>query len=200
MFAANTKRDSFQIGPRESRVERFSSLSAYASHLFRGVVAACVLMLSACATLSPAAEDQLGKPAPAGRLMMLSGEDISLQADDGKEKVILFWATWCPYSKSAIERYEALARKYRRRTDVHFYAVSLDRNQDIGILESRIQEQDLKTVQHVFSGNDIEDEAFLSLHGTTIPYAVVIDRNGVVQFLDIGVSGLESYLDDTLGD
>jgi len=89
------------------------------------------------------------------------------------------------------------SRKYRRRTDVSFYAVSLDRNQDIGILESRIQEQDLKTVQHVFSGNDIEDEAFLSLHGTTIPYAVVIDRNGVVQFLDIGVSGLESYLDDT---
>lgn len=130
--------------------------------------------------------------------MLLSGDDVAMRSDDGTTKVILFWATWCRYSKSAIEDFEALAREYRERRNVNFYAVSLDRNEDISILESRIREQDLSTVQHVFSGNDIQDEAFISVRGATIPYAVVIGPDGRVKFLGMGVSGLEGYLHDTL--
>ncbi len=136
----------------------------------------------------------VGNQVPTGRLMLLSGDDIAIRPDDGKMRVLLFWATWCPYSKDAIEDFEALARKYSSRSDVAFYAVSIDRNEDYQVLESRIQEQDLRTVQHVFSGNDVQDEAFIALYGTTIPYAVVVDRSGVVRFVDVGVSGLDSYL------
>jgi hypothetical protein len=45
----------------------------------------------------------------------------------------------------------------------------------------------------------VQDEAFLALHGNTIPYAVVVDGDGVVRFVDIGVSGLSSYLRRTIG-
>lgn len=157
-----------------------------------------LLLASGCAAASPAAQALVGQQVPSARLMMLSGEDVAIRPDDGRKKVLLFWATWCPYSKSAIEDFEDLARQYRSRSDVAFYAVSIDRNQDLDILESRIREQNLHTVQHVFSGNDIQDEAFIALYGNTIPYAVVIDGDGVVRFVDIGVSGLESYLSNTL--
>lgn len=157
------------------------------------------LIGSGCAAVSPAAEAMVGKEAPTGRLMMLSGDDVAIRPDDGGMKVLLFWATWCPYSKDAIADFEELARRYQSRRDVAFYAVSIDRNDELDILESRINEQNLRTVQHVFSGNDVQDEAFLALHGNTIPYAVVIDGEGIVRFVDIGVSGLSSYLRRTLG-
>lgn len=73
---------------------------------------------------------------------------------------MLFWATWCPYSRGAIEDFEELAREYANRRDLSFYAVSVDNNQDIAELLGRISEQDLRVVQHVFSGNDIQDEVF----------------------------------------
>ena len=152
-----------------------------------------------CASVSSRAEALVGKQTPDGRLMMLSGDDVALRPDDGRMKALLFWATWCPYSKSAIEQFEALARKYSSRDDVAFYAVSIDLNAEMDILEARIREQDLQTVNHVFSGNDIQDEAFLALEGNTIPYAVVISSDGVVRFVGIGAAGLSSYLDDALG-
>lgn len=154
---------------------------------------------SGCAAVSPAAEAMVGQEAPTGRLMLLSGDDVAIRPDDGRMKVMLFWATWCPYSKDAIADFEELARRYQARRDVAFYAVSIDRNDELYILEERIQEQNLRTVQHVFSGNDVQDEAFLALHGNTIPYAVVVDGDGVVRFVDIGVSGLSSYLRRTIG-
>lgn len=166
--------------------------------LLRVSLAAFLLCSTGCLSISSSAKELINQPVPEARLMMLSGEDVAIRPDDGKMKVLLFWATWCPYSKAAIEEFEALAREYSSRSDVVFYAVSIDRNEEISILESRIQEQDLRTVQHVFSGNDIQDEAFLSLRGTTIPYAVVIDREGTVRFLDIGVSGLDGYLSEAL--
>lgn len=164
---------------------------------FLGLVAACAFS-SGCSAISPAAEAMVGKAVPSARLMMLSGEDVAIRADDGRMKVLLFWATWCPYSRDAIFDFEELARSYRSRTDVIFYAVSIDRNEDLEILESRIREQDLRTVQHVFSGNDVQDEAFIALYGNTVPYAVAVDRRGTVRFADIGVSGLSAYLSDTL--
>ncbi len=164
--------------------------------IMRGILPFVLLlsMLSGCASVSTNALELIGQPAPEARLMMLEGGDIAIRAKDGRTKVLLFWATWCPYSRGAIEDFEELAREYANRRDLSFYAVSVDNNQDIAELLGRISEQDLRVVQHVFSGNDIQDEVFLSLRGKTIPYAAVIDKSGFVRFLDIGVSGLDDYL------
>ena len=160
--------------------------------IMRGILPFVLLlsMLSGCASVSTNALELIGHPAPEARLMMLEGGDIAIRAKDGRTKVLLFWATWCPYSRGAIEDFEELAN----RSDISFYAVSVDNNQDIAELLGRISEQDLRVVQHVFSGNDIQDEVFLSLRGKTIPYAAVVDKSGVVRFLGIGVSGLDDYL------
>ncbi len=152
-----------------------------------------------CSPLSEAARDLLGKPVPDGRLMLMSGEDLALRGRNGVNMAILFWATWCPHSQGAIADYEALAQHYGRRGGLEFYAVSLDRNEDFDQLKERIQAQKLGSLIHVFSGNESQDEAFLSLRGKHLPYAVFVDNQGIVRYVGIGLGGLEDFISERYG-
>jgi hypothetical protein len=71
-----------------------------------------------------------------------------------------------------IAQFEDLARTYAPRGDTDFFAVNLDRNEDLHVVRGRINDQDLSTVVHVFSGNDVQDEAFLALKGDQVPYCI----------------------------
>lgn len=165
---------------------------------FARLLTFCILIftqvLTGCATLSDRAKSLVGAPAPESRLMLLSGEHIALRSLAGKNVALLFWATWCPHSRVGIAEFEELARKYKDRSDTEFYAVSVDANDAYEELQNRIRIQDLRSMTHVFSGNDTQDEAFLAFHGERLPYAVFIDANGVVKLADLGVSGLAAYL------
>lgn len=158
-----------------------------------------LLVFIGCSSVSDAARQLVGRPVPDGRLMLLRGEDIALQGKRDTNIAILFWATWCPHSRGEIERFEELARKYQFRRDLEFYAVSIDQNSDLTSLKERIESQNLKAVTHVFSGNDVQDEAFLSLRGNSIPYAVFIDSRGIVRLVDIGAASLEDLLSSRFG-
>lgn len=165
------------------------------------VVALCVAILCAaglcagCTSLSPEALSLVGRPVPDGRLMLLSGEDRALSEGQGRNRAILFWATWCSHSRSVISQFEDLARTYASRGDTEFFAVSIDRNEDLDALLGRIKVQDLTTVTHVFSGNDVQDEAFLALKGDHVPYSVFLDERSTVRYVGLGVGGLEEYLE-----
>jgi thiol-disulfide isomerase/thioredoxin len=154
-------------------------------------------MLSAllgCAIVSSQTEDFVDRPAPSARLMLLDGTQIPLIPDPGRTAVVLFWATWCPRSRYIVEDFEQLAREFTSRADLDFFAVSIDKNEDFEVLKSRIREQDLKTVQHCFSGNDIEDEAFYSFKGHTIPFVVVIDSKGIVRVVTPHIGEARKFL------
>jgi thiol-disulfide isomerase/thioredoxin len=126
--------------------------------------------------------------------MLLSGEDRALKDSQGRNRAILFWATWCPHSRSVIAQFEDLAREHAHRGDTEFFAVNLDRNEDLDVVRGRISAQDLTTVTHVFSGNDVQDEAFLALKGGQVPYSVFIDGRSIVRYVGVGVGGLEDFL------
>ena len=160
---------------------------------------ACILALSitssiGCSPLSSKSQEMVGTHAPESRLMFFDGSEIPLSAYQGKNVVVLFWATWCTFSRSVIERYEELARHYSQNGDVEFIAVSVDKNEDFGILKDRIKEQDLKTMTHIFSGNDALDDAFVNLNGKHIPYVVFIDTTGTIRLVDTDIVSLEEYL------
>lgn len=131
--------------------------------------------------------------------MLLRGEDIALRSKEGTNLAILFWATWCSHSRSVIADFEALAREYAWRGDLEFYAVSVDKNEDLAALKGRIQSQDLKTINHVFSGNDTQDEAFLALKGDHVPYVIFVDARGVVRLVDFSVGALEEFMQGRFG-
>ena len=155
--------------------------------------------MAACSSLPNAAKQMLNKPAPPARIFFLDGSEQSLKALEGRHAVFIFWATWCGHSKGAIERFEKLSRSYARRRDLEFFAVSVDRSEDLSTLKSRIASQQLRTVTHIFSGNDIQDELYSNFHGEVIPYYVVVDPRGVVRVVSTSLGDVESYLEQKLG-
>ena len=162
-------------------------------------LAILIVVLSGCSGMDAKGKEMIGNEAPEARLMFFDGSEVPLSSYRGKNVCIVFWATWCTYSRSLIERYETLARRYSRRADMEFIAVSIDKNEDFEVLKGRIQEQGLKSMTHIFSGNDSYDDAFVNLKGRNIPYVVFIDRNGVVRLADHDLTPLEEYLSMEFG-
>lgn len=171
----------------------FHSMNRVQSFL-RCTLVCLLLEVAACSSVPEKAASLIGRPAPDARLMMLDGSETTLSAERGRYVAVLFWATWCRYSKSAIADFEDLARAYRRRTNVRFFAVSVDRNEDFETLKSRISSQQLESIVHIFSGNDIFDEAYQKFFGELVPMAVLIDPRGVVTYIGTDVSGIEDLL------
>jgi len=150
------------------------------------------VVLTGCMELK--GKELLGTHAPEARLMFFDGSEVPLSSYQGKNIAILFWATWCTHSKTVVEGYEALARQYSQRSDIEFIAVSVDKNEDFGALKDRIRQQELRSMTHIFSGNDALDDAFVNLNGKHIPYLVFIDRSGIVQFVDTDITPFEEYM------
>jgi hypothetical protein len=155
--------------------------------------------LSGCSSVSRDAANLVGHRVPDARLMLLSGDDLALKEVHGRNRALLFWTTWCSHSRGVISGFEDLARTYAPRGDTDFFAVSLDRNEDLDAVKRRIQAQDLATVTHVFSGNDVQDEAFLALKGDHVPYAVFIDDQSIVRFVGLGIGALEEFFEGRYG-
>ena len=147
-----------------------------------------------CAVVSPGTTELEGKPVPWSRLMLLDGSQIPLTPDAGKMHVVLFWATWCPRSRYVVEDYERLAHLFGGMPHLSFFAVSIDKNDDFETLKGRIESQGLHSIQHCFSGNDVQDEAFLHFKGHTIPFVVVIDPEGIVRVVTPHVGEVEGFL------
>ncbi len=156
-------------------------------------------VLSGCSSVSPGARDLVGKPAPDVRFTLIDGTQVPLDIAAGKTAAILFWTTWCGHSRGTIEDFEKLAKRYLGRKDIVFFAVSLDKFEDIEAVKARIQSQGLSDVTHAFSGNDIQDEAFLGFKGDSVPYVAVLDARGVVRSVGTSTSDLESYLELRFG-
>lgn len=157
-------------------------------------VAILIASLTGCSSIGAKQEEMIGSRAPESRLMFFDGSEVPLSSYRGKNVAILFWATWCSYSRGFIERYESLARRYSQRGDIEFIAVSVDKNEDFGTLKDRVKEQNLKTITHIFSGNDASDDAFVNLNGRHVPYVVFIDSNGIIRLVDTDIAPLEEYV------
>ena len=153
-----------------------------------------IVCLSGCGVLTLQAKEMIGQPAPEARLMLLDGTEFPMSSLQGKYVVLVFWATWCPKSRKLIGRYEELARRYSQRGEVEFYAVSVDKNEDFGKLKDRIKSQDLKTMTHIFSGNDSLDDVFLSFKGNSVPYLELIDPQGTIRVVDDSFDTLDEYM------
>jgi len=181
---------------RDSRRHSLGGVNGLPCRFFSYVMSIVSLMLTACSSISNDAASLIGRDSPDARLMLLDGSETTLSAVRGRYVALLFWTTWCQHSKGAIGEFEELARAYRRRSDVVFFAVSVDRNEDFEVLRERIQSQDLNSLVHIFSGNDIHDEAYQKFFGDLVPMAVLIDPRGVVRYLGTDVSEIEDILEE----
>jgi peroxiredoxin len=122
----------------------------------------------------------VGTHVPQTRLFMMNGETRNLEDYRGKTLAMVFWASWCPDSKTELRRFEEVARRYPGRQDLAFVAVSVDKQSDQEKLQDKIKDLKLTDMQHAFSGNDYYDEAFIAFKGDDIPHFYLIDPSGEI--------------------
>lgn len=121
-----------------------------------------------------------GKRAPYARFIMLDGSVVPLDELRGKRAVVMFWATTCRYSRTVMERLNNYAKINARRKNFEVIAVSVDKAEKFDEVRQRINLDDLRSMRHAFSGNDIYDEAYMAFDVGVLPKIFVIDARGVV--------------------
>ncbi|MCB0338223.1 MAG: thioredoxin family protein [Bdellovibrionales bacterium] len=119
-----------------------------------------------------------GMVAPATRVQMIDGSMELLDEYRSKKVALLFWATDCTMSKSAIKELNEKAREYSYRDDLEFIAISIDEDRDM--LEGRIARDNLSSVRHGFSGNGVYDESYLRYGLDQIPTFFLLNEKGVI--------------------
>jgi cytochrome c biogenesis protein CcmG, thiol:disulfide interchange protein DsbE len=147
----------------------------------RLATAAALLAAAACASTRPSARPSgiVGKPV-AVRAPDLDGRDHDVRADDGKVRVVDFWATWCDPCRDQLPFLDRMSAKYADR-GLAMYGVSFD--EDRGALERFLGEMHPSfTVLWDKGGAVLADP----LEVTRLPTTLFVDRKGVVREVHLG--------------
>lgn len=121
----------------------------------------------------------------------LLAPSFSLQGTDGstyrvggiREKAVIlnFWASWCDPCKEEAPELNAMATKYREVLDIYGINVS---GQDYKPNAERF----IKKYALVFPVMyDLKDEVYKQYNGAVFPTNVLIDKNGVISEIILGV-------------
>ncbi len=131
----------------------------------------------------------LGAEAPDCELTLLDGDPQQLTDLKGDQVVVLdFWALWCAPCLEALPIVNSVAAQFSDR-DVAFFTVNS--GDDAEDIREFLEEQDLDLPIALDPESEISD----LFHANSIPMTVIIDKEGVVQVVHIG---LDSDLEKTL--
>jgi thiol-disulfide isomerase/thioredoxin len=122
---------------------------------------------------------EVGREAPKFKLPDLSGQDVSLDQYRGKIVMLDFWATWCGPCRMSMPILEDLQKEYPN--DLTLLAINLQEPRD--------------GVRDFVKENGIHSRVLLDESGKVgetygasgIPMQVVIDRQGIVRYVVLGV-------------
>ncbi len=132
--------------------------------------------------------NRVNQPAPDFQVTTLDKKVIRLGELKGKVVVLNFWATWCGPCVVEMPHFQKAARKYTSNPKVIFIAISLDDNRAlVRPFLKRIGYTDLVA----YDGGAARNYQIAS-----IPTTVIIDRDSVIQYRDIGFGGAgETYVE-----
>lgn len=128
-------------------------------------------------------------PATNFSLQDLNGKTVNLADFRGQVVLLDFWATWCPPCRSSIPAMERLHKEYGSRGFV-LLGISLDSG-DWDYVRSFRQEYGI--TYPILKGNDDISEQYMV---RTIPYLVLLDKEGVVRRRISGPGGEETIKKD----
>ena len=142
---------------------------------------AVALLLAACAgcaTAKPPARTPalLGRPVQLA-LSDMTGRRVDVAADDGKVRIIDFWATWCEPCREALPFLDSLWREQGAR-GLSVYAVTVD--EDPSQIRAFLQQVPVGFPVLWDKGGMRYADAF---EIQRLPTTFVIDRKGIVRFV-----------------
>lgn len=141
----------------------------------------------AAAVAAPAVSSmaQEGAAAPVSTLKGLDGKTYTVGQGSGKIQLLSFWASWCDPCRIEAPLLNELAAKYRTQLDVYGINVTkYDRKEDV-----RKFAKSLGLTYPILL--DKSGEVFDVYRGAAFPTSVLIDGNGMVREMLLGVYSKE---------
>jgi peroxiredoxin len=122
----------------------------------------------------------------------LAGKTHTLDEYAGKVLLVDFWATWCGPCREELPNVKKVYDQFKDQ-GFAILGISLDHQQPT--LEAYIKEQGIEWPQ-VFEGNQILAEQYAVV---TIPRMLLVDRQGVIRYVDVRGLALEKAVTELLG-
>ena len=147
-----------------------------------------------CLPLADVSALEVGDKAPALKIdTWISGPACDPSKPDGKTIYIVeFWATWCPPCKQTIP---FLNRLYDRLRETNVVLVSVT-YEDEALVRSFVQRMDMK--YRVAIDPSRQSTASYMGENRGIPYAFVVDKDGIVLWKGHPLAGLDRVIDQVL--
>ena len=131
---------------------------------------------------------RLGTPAPDFKVMRLDKKEVRLSDLKGKVAVVNFWATWCGPCVSEMPHFQKVVDRYKKQKDVVFLAISIDEDKPV---VRPFLERNHYTIPVAY-----DNDAAKAFNVDGVPTTFIVDRNGVIQFSDLGFGGDDKqYID-----
>lgn len=140
-------------------------------------------------------EKFVGKPAPYTRLTLMSGRQIALRNLEGRKAVLTFWSVRCGACGSVLRDLDEMAAEAKKRGGPVYLAINIDEAELLPKVMERIEEDELLSMVHAFSGNGYFDEAYVSFGIDSLPTIFVIGENGTVIQAGQSAGAIESAVE-----
>src|ERR1700744_1104998 len=102
--------------------------------------------------------------------------------EKGKVTVISFWATWCVPCKKEIKNVSLKLADWKKEADFNYMTISIDEARAEGLVRTYAMSQGWTFPYFIDANSDLKR----SLSFQSVPYTLIIDKNGKVAFTHTG--------------
>lgn len=102
--------------------------------------------------------------------------------EKGKVTLINFWATWCVPCKKEIKNVSLKLADWKKEADFNYITISIDEARAEGLVRTYAMSQGWTFPYYI----DMNAELKRSLSFQTVPFTMIIDKNGKVAFSHAG--------------
>lgn len=113
-----------------------------------------------------------------------SGKKIAFNQtfEKGKVTLISFWATWCVPCKKEIKNISLKLNDWKKEADFNYMTISIDEAKAEGLVRTYAMAQGWKFPYYIDANSDLKR----SLSFQSVPYTIILDKNGKVAFTHTG--------------